>query len=177
MKKYYNQTTKEWYFERQTITRKLANGALFSGIPTLSQLSEWGFEEVIEPAPTPQELLEAAKQEKIQEIEEYNVSDSVNEFTINGSPMWLTYEERAQIATQISANEAAGRTSMTRWYNGYEFTFPLTTWKQMLVALEIYAGDALNVTEAHKAAVTALQTVEAVEDYDITTGYPSKLNF
>ena len=177
MKKYYNQTTKEWYFEGQTITRKLANGALFSGIPTLSQLSEWGFEEVIEPAPTPQELLEAAKQEKIAEIEEYNVSDSVNEFTINGSSMWLTYDERSQIATQISANEAAGRTSMTRWYNGYEFTFPLATWKQMLVALEIYAGDALNVTEAHKAAVTALQTVEAVEDYDITTGYPSKLNF
>jgi len=177
MKKYYNETTKEWYFEGKTITRRLDNGALFSGIPTLSQLSEWGFEEVIEPAPTPQELLEAAKQEKIQEIEEYNVSDSVNEFTINGSPMWLTYEERAQIATQISANEAAGRTSMTRWYNGYEFTFPLTTWKQMLVALEVYAGDALNVTEAHKAEVMALTTIQEIDDYDITDGYPTKLNF
>ena len=177
MKRYYNHTTGEWYREGTAITRRLESGALFSGIPTLSQLSEWGFEDVIEPAPTPQELLEAAKQEKIQEIEEYNVSDSVNEFTINGSPMWLTYEERAQIATQISANEAAGRTSMTRWYNGYEFTFPLTTWKQMLVALEVYAGDALNVTEAHKAEVMALTTIQEIDDYDITDGYPNKLNF
>lgn len=177
MKKYYNETTKEWYFEGQTITRRLDNGALFSGVPTLSQLTEWGFEEVIEPAPTPAELLEAAKQSKIQEIEDYNVSDAVNEFTINGSPMWLTYEERAQIATQISANEAIGRDTMTRWYGGYEFTFPLTTWKQMLVALEVYAGDALNVTEQHKAAVMALDSVEAVEAYDITQGYPEKPAF
>lgn len=47
----------------------------------------------------------------------------------------------------------------------------------MLVALEVYAGDALNVTESHKAAVNALETIEEVDNFDITTGYPDKLSF
>lgn len=177
MKKYYNETTHEWYFEGKTITRRLESGALFSGIPTLSQLTEWGFTEIVEPEPTPEELLEAAKQSKIQEIEDYNVSDAVNEFSINNNPMWLTVEERQQIATQINVNEAVGRTSMTRWFNGQEFTFPLTTWKQMLVALEVYAGDALNVTESHKASIMDMDNVEDIESYDFTEDYPEKLSF
>ena len=121
--------------------------------------------------------LEQAKREKIMEIERYNSSDAVNSFFIGEQRMWLTVEERQQIATQISANETAGRNNMTRWYGGQSFTFPLATWKQMLVALEVYAGDALNVTEAHKAAVNGLDTVEAVDVYDITADYPEKLAF
>ena len=35
---------------------------------------------------------------------------------------------------------------------------------------------ALNVTEAHKAAVMAMDSVEDIENYDITQGYPQKLN-
>jgi hypothetical protein len=46
----------------------------------------------------------------------------------------------------------------------------------MLNALEVYAAEALNVTESHKAAVNALTTIEEIEQYDITTGYPEKLN-
>jgi len=57
---------------------------------------------------------------------------------------------------------------MTRWFNGNEYTFPLSTWKQMLIALEVYAGDALNTTEKHKAAVQALESIEEVENYDYT---------
>jgi hypothetical protein len=88
--------------------------------------------------------------------------------------MWLTAEERQQIATQISANEAVGRDNMTRWFGSHNFAFPLATWKQMLVALEVYAGDAINVTEAHKAAIEALATIEDVEAYDFTANYPPK---
>ena len=125
----------------------------------------------------PERTLEDAKNEKLQQIVEYDNSDAVNSFTINGNPMWLNVEERQQLATQISANEAAGRETMTRWFNGSSFTFPITVWKQMLVALEIYAGDALNVTETHKAAINELDTIETVDSYDYTTGYPTKLIF
>lgn len=177
MKKYYNETTREWYFEGRVMTRNLADGSLFSGVPKASQLTEWGFVEAVEPTPTPEELLESAKQRKIEDIEEYNVSDAVNEFTISGQQMWLTVTERQQLATQINVCETVGRTTMTRWFDGHEFTFSIDLWKQMLTALEVYAGDALNVTEAHKAAVSAMTTVEEIEDYDITAGYPTKLNF
>ena len=177
MKRYYNPTTHEWYFEGQSVTRRLDNGALFSGVPSVEQLEAWGYEEWIEPAPTPEQLLERAKAEKIAELEAYDQSEAVNSFTIGGQSMWLTVEERQQIATQISANEAVGRTSMTRWFGGQSFTFTLATWKQMLVALEVYAGDAINVTESHRAAINALESVEEVEAYDFTISYPEKLSF
>lgn len=125
----------------------------------------------------PERTLEQAKFEKKEQINQYDRSDNVNSFTINGQDMWLTVSERQQIATQISANEAVGRENMTRWFNEVEFTFPIATWKQMLVALEVYAGDALNVTEAHKAAVDALDSIEDVDNYDYTADYPAKLNF
>lgn len=148
--------------------------------PTEEQLLEAGYTEYVEPAPaepTEEELLEQAKQEKLWQIDDYDRSDAVNSFTIGGQQMWLTVQERQQIATQISANEAAGRENMTKWFNGQSFTFSIDVWKQMLLAVEIYAGDALNVTESHKAAVNALTTKEEVEEYDYTTGYPQKLVF
>lgn len=175
-KRYYNATTHEWYTEGQSMTRRVENG-VFTGIPSEEQLYEWGFREWVDPAPTPEQLLERAKASKIAELEAYNVSDNVDSFTIDGQSMWLTVEERQQIATQISANEAVGRTSMTRWFNGHSFTFSIATWKQMLVALEVYCGDAINVTESHKAAIEAFTTVEEVEAYDFTVNYPSKLAF
>lgn len=131
----------------------------------------------VPPTPVPTDPLERAKVAKINAIEAYDKSDSVNSFTLGGQRMWLTVEEREQIATQISANEAVGRSEMTRWFGGHDFTFPLAIWKQMLVALEVYAGDALNVTESHKAAVMAMESVEDVEAFDITAGYPEKLVF
>ena len=175
-KKYYNTTTGKWYYEGQSMTMQLPN-MLFMGYPTEEQLTEWGYEEYIEPEPTEEELLQRAKDSKIAELEAYDSSDAVNSFSIGGQPMWLTVEERQQIATQISVSEAVGRTTMTRWFDGTEYTFPIATWQQMLVALEVYAGDALNVTEGHKAAIQSLQTVQSVQDYDFKTAYPTKLSF
>ena len=147
--------------------------------PQPADLIANGYEavEIEEPALTEEELLEKAKLNKIQQIVAYDRSSNVNSFNLGEQSMWLNVNQRQQIATQISANEAAGRTEMTRWFHGVSYTFPLSSWKQMLVAIEVYAGDALNVTESHKAAVNALDSVEAVEAYDITAGYPEKLSF
>ena len=127
--------------------------------------------------PSEEELLRRAKENKIHQIEIYDQSEAVNSFTIGNQTMWLTVSERQQLATQVSSSEAIGRTTMTRWYGGEDFTFSLDVWKQMLVALEIYAGDSKNVTEAHKAVVNALETIEEVDNFDVTAGYPEKLSF
>ena len=121
--------------------------------------------------------IEQVRQQKLQQIISYDNSDNVNSFTIGEIQMWLSVQERQQLATQISASESIGRETMTRWFNGIEFTFTISQWKQMLTLLEIYAGDALNITEMHKANVKALTTVEEINNYDITAGYPQKLTF
>jgi hypothetical protein len=175
MKRYYNSTTKEWYTEGNSITKNISNG-VFSGIPSEQRLTEWGFVEYIEPTPTPEELLERAKANKIAELENYNDSDAVNEFTIQGNPMWLTFDERNRLQKAVDAKEAMGKTSMTKVWNGVEFPFPLATWKQMLAALEDYAFDCQNVTDGHKAAINALESIEEVEAYQFS-GYPEKLSF
>lgn len=57
MKRYYNNSTDEWYYEGKRVTRK-TNKGLFSGIPTEEHLKEWGFEEYAAPVTEPVELTE-----------------------------------------------------------------------------------------------------------------------
>ena len=176
MKRYYNSTTHEWYTEGQSMTHAVDNG-VFSGIPSVEQLTAWGFEEWVEPAPTPAQMLERAKADKIAELESYNDSDAVNGFTIRDNPMWLNFDERSRLQKAVDAKDAMGKTLMTKVWNGIDFTFPLSTWKAMLASLEDYAYDCQNVTDSHKAAINALESVEDVEAYNFTTGYPEKLSF
>lgn len=176
MKIYNNATTGEWYTEGTSMTRKI-DGGVFSGIPSVEQLTEWGFVEWVEPAPTPEELLQRAKAEKIAELKAYDSSDAVNGFSVNGKDMWLDAATRQQLRISLDAMQAAGRDTVTKWFDGQVYTFPTEVWYSMLNAVEVYAADALNVTEEHRAAIESLLTVEEVEDYDFTTGYSEKLAF
>lgn len=114
---------------------------------------------------------------KVAEINAYDRSAAVNSFTLGGTEMWLSFDERARIRQSIDAYRNEDRTEMTKWFGGKAFTFPLDTWQTMLDKLSVYASEALNVTEQHKAEVSALTSIEAVEDYDYKTGYPEKLSF
>ena len=67
MTTYYNKKTDEYYYEGRSITRRLDNGYLFAGVPTEEQLSEWGFEEWIEPTP-PEPTEQELKQLRMSEI-------------------------------------------------------------------------------------------------------------
>lgn len=130
----------------------------------------------ITPEPTAAELLAQAKFDKIAEIEDYDASDAVNQFLLGSVPMWLDAPTRQQLRISIEAYQSMGATQVTKWFMGEQFTFPVETWLQMLNALEVYAAEALNVTESHKAAVNALTSIDDIESYDITVGYPQKLN-
>lgn len=176
MKKYYNSTTHEWYTEGQSLTRKIDNG-VFSGIPSEQRLTEWGFEEWIEPEPTPEELLQRAKASKIAELEAYDASDAVNSFEVKGKTMWLDAATRQHLRISLDAMQQAGRENVTKWFDGEQYTYPIDVWYYMLSLVEVYASDALNVTESHKAAINALTSVSDVEEYDYTVGYPDKLSF
>lgn len=175
MKTYYNSTTEEWYYEGQSMTRKIENG-LFSGIPTVEQLTEWGFTEYVEPAPTAEQLLRKVKIEKINQIEAYDKSDAVNEFFYNEIPMWLDKATRDGLHLRLLAEQAAGKESTTLWFGTMSFEIPITNAFQLLYAIEVYASACYDRTAAHKAAIEALDNIEDVTSYDYTQGYPEKLN-
>ena len=121
--------------------------------------------------------LEEIKANKVNEILAYDSSSAVNEFSMGGLPIWLDKATRAGLLLRFEAEAKAGRTSTTLWYNGLPFTLPLTYAQEILIALELYASACYDNTQSHIAAVQKLESKEAVEAYDYTTGYPQKLLF
>ena len=121
--------------------------------------------------------IDVAKEEAIEQIEAYDVSDNVDSFTLQGKQMWLKYERRVGLTNSITTEKNAGREVTVLWHDGVKYELPVDAALQMLAALELYALECYNVTEAHKADIEALTTVEEVVAYDYESDYPAKLNF
>ena len=134
-----------------------------------------GWVEYVAPIYTP--TLEDIKARKVEEILAYDSSSAVNEFSIGGQPVWLDKATRAGLLLRFEAEGKVGRTETTLWNDGQSYTLPLETAQQILIALELYASACYDNTQSHIAAVNAMESKEAVESYDYTTGYPQKLAF
>lgn len=144
--------------------------------PSAEILTQAGYHEFIEPEPTEEQLISQAKDEKLDQIDEYDQSSNVNLFYLAGQPMWLDAQTRQTLRISIESYQAMGIDNVTKWFGGQQFTFPIQAWLTMLNALEVYAAEALNVTEAHKATVQAMTNLQDIQNFDVTTGYPEKLN-
>ena len=157
--------------------------------PTEEQLLEQGWQIYVPVEPdddddeeededlTPEEELAKAKQVIIEDIDNYNESSAVNAFTLYGRTMWLDHNLRQQLRISIEAYKAVGKTTATKYFDGVDYTFTIDMWLLMLNTIEVYAAEALNVTEQHKIAVMGLETVEEVINYDYTANYPELINF
>ena len=121
--------------------------------------------------------LDVIKEEAIEQITEYDQSEDVNSFTLQGKTMWLPKETRVGLVNSVTIEKNAGKETTVLWFGGERYELSVDTALQMLSALELYALECYNVTAAHKAAVNALESVEDVVAYDYTQGYPEKLNF
>ena len=121
--------------------------------------------------------LDVIKEEAIEQITEYDQSEDVNSFTLQGKQMWLPKETRVGLVNSVTIEKNAGKETTVLWFGGERYELSVDTALQMLSALELYALECYNVTAAHKAAVNALERVEDVVAYDYTQGYPEKLNF
>ena len=121
--------------------------------------------------------LEEIKANKVEEILAYDSSSEVNEFSIGGVPMWLDKATRAGLLLRFEAEGKVGRTETTLWNDGQSYTLPLEQAQQILIALELYASGCYDNTQRHIAEVQKLESKEAVQSYDYTSGYPQKLLF
>ena len=135
----------------------------------------------MEITPTPPRTLEQAKSEKLMQIQNYDNSDTVNGFDIvigeDTMTAWITPEQRANYKNSLDSAELLGLTEVHPVFNGIQLTLETAMAKMALAQIQIYADRCFIVTETHKANVEALETIEAVDAYDNTTGYPERLVF
>ena len=145
--------------------------------PTDEMLFEDGWEVYVTPELTEEEIISNAKRDKVRDIEMYDSSSDVNEFYIQGMSVWLDKSTRSGLMLRFNSELAMKKENTTLWYNGVSFTLPLNTAIQMLYALEVYASECYDNTQAHLAAVGKLEILDEILEYDYRVGYPEKLNF
>lgn len=127
--------------------------------------------------------LEEAKKICLNEIEEYDVSPSVNGFYLNDTlipwskddPNSPNVEKRMGLRQNIADKVALGEENISIWLKGMSFTMPCAQAEVLMRSIENYAYECFNVTASHKQAVSQLTTIEEVIAYDYRTGYPKML--
>lgn len=141
---------------------------------------EANIREVLDMEITPR-TLEQAKREKLEQIEVYDSSDAVNGFNIvmgeNTMTAWIHPEQRANYKNSLDSAELLGLTEVHPVFNGIQLTLETAMAKMALAQIQIYADRCYIVTETHKTNVKALESIEDVDAYDNTTGYPERLTF
>jgi hypothetical protein len=142
--------------------------------PEASVLEVWN----MELTPPHVRTLDEAKSEMIQRIDEYDRSSNVNGFTVNGEiEGWFTADERSNYRSSIESSELLGIETLSFYVGDYLMEVSTNDAKYMLAQIQLYADQCYIVTKQHKLAVEALETIEAVDAFDYTSGYPEKLNF
>lgn len=125
--------------------------------------------------------LEDAKNEKLYEIDQYDRSSLVNGFEVvdgeNSFTAWITPEQRSNYKNSIDAAELIGLDELHPIFNNIQLTISTQMAKLALAQIQLYADRCFIVTETHRAEVNALESIEAVDNYDVTAGYPERLSF
>lgn len=139
--------------------------------PTHNMLIENGWQVYTSAETTIDEI----KNLKIDEINMYDTSESVNSFILNENSVWLNKADRVGLMNSIQIEKAAGREISILWFEGIKLEIQCDQALQLLAALELYALECYNVTANHKANVMLLDNEEDISSYDYTVGYPEKL--
>lgn len=116
-----------------------------------------------------------AKREVLKKIEDYDTSPAVNGFCLNGERVWLDFELRDRVYQGNERLQRIGRTDTTLWLGKQCYNLSIEQAQNIISHIEAYAKDCYNVTASHKKAVSELNSIEEVEKYDITAGYPAQL--
>lgn len=127
--------------------------------------------------------LEEAKEMLLAEIDAYDKSSAVNGFYLNGmlipwskdDPSSPNVDKRMGLRQNIADKVALCEENISIWMKGMSFTMPCAQAEVLMRSIENYAYECFNVTAAHKKAVSELNSIEEVEKYDITAGYPAQL--
>ena len=142
--------------------------------PTEEMVLNDGWEKFVQPINSVDEL-EKAKERKLLDIKRYDTSSNVNEFFLNDISLWLDKESRLSLKFRFESEMACGKDETILWYKGLQFSLKLNDAMDMLYKIEKYASECYDNTQRHISMINSLQTLEEVNGYDYTLGYPDKL--
>lgn len=120
-------------------------------------------------------LTAAAQKMVLEKITEWDTSEAVNGFILNGQRVWLDKATRVGLMNSTTIAKGMGQATTTLWLGDVKLVVECDKAIQLLSALEMYALECFNTTAAHKKTVTEMGTVEEVLGYDYTAGYPKML--
>jgi hypothetical protein len=139
-----------------------------------------GFDE--QPTVVEQTPLEVAISEKLKELTAFDTSEDgsgVNNFLVqmgdNKVPAWIDALTRASYLNLIESYKKIGRTIIELPLLGQMVKLPIDIAEDTLHGINAYGGDSAVVTAKHEVAIKALTTIEEVDAYDFTVGYPDKV--
>lgn len=121
--------------------------------------------------------IEAMRAKKVALIQEYDKSEAVNSFLINGERMWLDKATRVGLVNSTQVAKAAGAENIVLWHGDRSYNIPCDLMLQMLSTLELYAMECYNVTAQHTANIHSLEDLNRIYNYNYTKGYPKRLSF
>lgn len=127
-----------------------------------------------------QENTEASLEDKervIDNILMYDASNEVNVFYVNNSPVWFDKSTRVSLINSLNIEKELGKDTTILWISNTPYTMSIEEAKQLLTDLEVYAMACYNNTQNNIAKVRSLQLKTEVREFDITEGYPEKLQF
>lgn len=156
------------------------DGDMYRCVECSVPTSEYDASEVLEAYKAWRAKMEAmrlrqAKGAKIAEIEAYDTSSAVNGFKLNGMVVWLDKATRVGLMNSTTIAKDMGNKTTDLWLNGHHLTVDCDKAIALLSALEMYALECFNVTASHKKAVEGMDSIEEVEKFDVTDGYPTQL--
>lgn len=133
--------------------------------------------------PTEEELLKQEIDNKLEQLTIYDESDKVNDCIIvykaNRFHFWANKVERDTLKGAVQDFINLGRTEYRLDLRelGVSLTVPCSMLLNMMSQLEVYAADCYNKTTDHQYAIKSLASIDEVQYYDFTIGYPEKLIF
>lgn len=127
--------------------------------------------------PVNEKTLEQVKEEKLEQLYEYDSSDSVNGFIVNGIESWFTAAERTNFRASIDSAKILNMNTVTFFVKTLEITISIQEAENLLAQIQNYADTCFLETKRHEIAIKALNTIEEVDNYNFKVRYPTKLEF
>lgn len=150
--------------------------------PTEEMILEDGWVEYVQEVSN-ELTLEDTIRLKLQDLVQYDESSNVNDCVIiyKGQELhyWANKMERDSLKGAVSDFLSLDRYSYRLDLRdlGVTIQIPSKALLNILIQLECYAADCYNKTTDHQFAIKQLTSIEDVQNYDFTVGYPEKLTF